>query len=294
MNAQTPTESTSLIVAMAAKYSMDPVKFQQVLKATVLPPKASVEEFAAFVMTAHHYNLNPLLREIYAYPKPGGGLQVIVSVDGWANLINSHPMCDGFDFEDHLDDKGELVSVTCRMYRKDRSHPVTATEYMVECYQPNSSVWQKWKRRMLRHKSLIQCARYTYGFSGIVDQDEAERYIPAARSEVAPPPAPLPSAPLGVPAPPEPPAPPSPKEAITVIDGDVVVDAVQEPDEREPYDINQYFDELDASLGAEETVAGIEERWAEYDPIGETTGNPADTNIVEAIKARHLRRVGKS
>jgi phage recombination protein Bet len=292
MNAVTQTEGTSLIVSMAGKYNMDPAKFQQTIKATCLPPKVSIEEFAAFVMIAKEYDLNPILREVFAYAKPGGGLQVVVSVDGWAKLINRQPTCDGIEFDDHPDDQGGLASITCKIYRKDRSRPTTATEYMVECKQA-SSVWQKWPRRMLRHKALIQCARYAFGFAGIIDQDEAERYIPAARQEVASPPAPLPSAPLEAPVPPEPPAPPSPKEAITVIDGDVVVDAVQEPDEREPYDINQYFDELDASLGAETTVAGIEERWTEYDPIGETAGNPTDTNIVEAIKARHLRRVGK-
>jgi hypothetical protein len=30
---------------------------------------------------------------------------------------------------------------------------------------------------MLRHKALIQCARYAFGFSGIIEQDEAERII---------------------------------------------------------------------------------------------------------------------
>ena len=31
--------------------------------------------------------------------------------------------------------------------------------------------------RMLRHKALIQCARLAFGFTGIYDQDEAERII---------------------------------------------------------------------------------------------------------------------
>jgi hypothetical protein len=30
---------------------------------------------------------------------------------------------------------------------------------------------------MLRHKALIQCARYAFGFGGIVDPDEAERMV---------------------------------------------------------------------------------------------------------------------
>jgi hypothetical protein len=29
------------------------------------------------------------------------------------------------------------------------------------------------ENRMLRHKALMQCARYAFGFSGITDEDEA-------------------------------------------------------------------------------------------------------------------------
>ena len=37
--------------------------------------------------------------------------------------------------------------------------------------------WQSHTKRMLRHKSLIQCSRIAFGFTGIYDQDEAERII---------------------------------------------------------------------------------------------------------------------
>ena len=37
--------------------------------------------------------------------------------------------------------------------------------------------WQTHTKRMLRHKSLIQCSRIAFGFTGIYDQDEAERII---------------------------------------------------------------------------------------------------------------------
>ena len=47
---------------------------------------------------------------------------------------------------------------------------------MDEC-KKESEPWKKWPARMLRHKSLIQCARYAFSLSGIVDPDEAERMI---------------------------------------------------------------------------------------------------------------------
>jgi phage recombination protein Bet len=137
--------------------------------------EVSREDFAAFLLVAKAHDLNPLTKQIYAYPKRGGGIQPIVGVDGWAALINSHPAFNGVEFADHLDEKGNLYAITCRIYRKDRQHPCEMTEYMAECRQA-SPTWQKWPRRMLRHKALIQCARYAFSLSGIIDPDEYERY----------------------------------------------------------------------------------------------------------------------
>lgn len=182
----------SLIADMAGRYNMEARAFQDTLRGTVVPKGATDAEFAAFLMVAKEYNLNPITKEIYAFPKQGGGIQPIVSVDGWSNLINSHPKCDGVEFTDALNDKGELVSITCQIYRKDRSRPTTATEYMSECKR-DTSTWKQWPRRMLRHKALIQAARYAFGFAGIVDPDEADRLapdLPALSPPPAPPPAP--------------------------------------------------------------------------------------------------------
>lgn len=185
-------QKRSLLADMASRYGMEPQAFANTLKATVVPPKTSNEEFAAFLLVAKEYDLNPLTKEIYAFPKQGGGIQPIVSVDGWANLINSHPQCDGFEFKDNLDENGKLISITCRIYRKDRAHPVEATEYMDECTR-GTSTWKQWPRRMLRHKALIQAARYAFGFAGIVDPDEAERghYGNAPGPRLTPPSAPV-------------------------------------------------------------------------------------------------------
>lgn len=183
----------SLLADMSSRYGLEPKAFSDTLRATVMPRDTSNEEMAAFLIVAREYSLNPITKEIFAFPKRGGGIQPVVSVDGWANLINSHPMCDGFEFTDELDEKGALLSVTCKIFRKDRSHPTQTTEYMSECVR-NTDTWKQWPRRMLRHKALIQAARYAFGFAGIVDQDEAERIAPEpVRQLVQPPPAPKPT-----------------------------------------------------------------------------------------------------
>ena len=166
-----PQKQAGLIQLMAAKYSMDPAQFANTVKKTAMPGNATTEEFAAFLMVAHEYNLNPLLKEIYAFPKKGGGVAPMVSIDGWVNIINSNAQLEGFSFEMHHDENGALIACTCTMKRKDRSLPTVVTEYLAECIR-NTEPW-KMKYRMLRHKALVQAARYCFGLSGIYDEDEA-------------------------------------------------------------------------------------------------------------------------
>lgn len=167
------TERRSVLLSMATKYNMEPAAFEQTLRATVVPQNTTREQFAAFLVVANEYGLNPLTKEIYAFPAKGGGIVPIVSVDGWCNLINSHPQLNGIEFDDHVD--GDKVSaISARIWRKDRDKPIVVTEYLAECLRATEP-WKQYPRRMLRHKALIQCARYAFGFAGIVDPDEAER-----------------------------------------------------------------------------------------------------------------------
>ena len=158
------------IVALADSLDMkgiDADHLKHVLINTVFKG-ANDEQLVAWMIVANQYGLNPFTKEIYAFPS-GGKITPIVSIDGWSKIINDNPQCDGIQFEQ--DD----VSATCKIYRKDRSHPTIVTEYLDECMMPSSQVWKKYPKRMLRHKALIQCARVAFGFSGIYDEDEAHR-----------------------------------------------------------------------------------------------------------------------
>jgi phage recombination protein Bet len=158
---------------MADRFGMDSRAFESTLRATIMPKDCSKEQVAAFLLVAKQHDLNPFTKEIFAFPSRGG-IQPIVSVDGWLKLINSHPMFDGMEFYDHFSEEGALVSITCKMFRKDRAHPVEVTEYMSECLR-KTETWERWPARMLRHKAAIQAARYAFGFAGIIEQDEYER-----------------------------------------------------------------------------------------------------------------------
>jgi phage recombination protein Bet len=176
-----------ITISLAKQYGMEPERFEQTVLLTCTDGNVTREEFAAFLMVAREHGLNPILRQIYAFPKKGGGIVPIVSIDGWMHILNSHPKFDGMDFEEKNDGaSGELLSTTCTIYRKDRAHPIRVTEYYDECKR-GTEPW-KMKHRMLRHKAAIQCARYAFGFAGIYDEDEGRviAETPAVRQLIPP------------------------------------------------------------------------------------------------------------
>jgi phage recombination protein Bet len=171
----------SALAVMAGKYNVEPTKLLETLKNTVFRG-ASNDELLALVVVSNEYGLNPLTKEIYAFPAKGGGIVPVVSIDGWLRMMNDHPQFDGIDYEFEHDD-GKLISCTSIIYRKDRAHPTRVTEYLAECRR-NTEPW-KMERRMLRHKATIQGARVAFGFSGITDEDEAAA-TPGLERDVTP------------------------------------------------------------------------------------------------------------
>ncbi|TSE32089.1 phage recombination protein Bet [Tepidimonas charontis] len=167
------TALATLTQKLAARLDMgDGADLIDTLKVTAFKGQVSDAQMTALMVVANQYGLNPWTKEIYAFPDKNNGIVPVVGVDGWSRIINSHPQFDGMEFEQ--DDE----SCTCIIYRKDRSRPIKVTEYKAECKR-NTEPWEKWPRRMLRHKAMIQCARLAFGFTGIYDHDEAERLVEA-------------------------------------------------------------------------------------------------------------------
>jgi phage recombination protein Bet len=158
---------------------MEPQPFLDAIAQTVMPTdrQASNAMIAAFLLVCNEHGLNPFTREIYAFPSKSGGIQPIVSIDGWVKLVNRHPAFAGMDIAMTLDEKsGKPISCTCTIFRNDRDHQTPITEYYDECYR-NTDPWNKMPKRMMRHKALKEAARYTFGFAGIMDEDEGRDAI---------------------------------------------------------------------------------------------------------------------
>ena len=166
-------KSTSVIGDLATQLRCRPDKLLNLLKGTVFRNCKRNEEFQMACMVAREYKLNPILKEIYAFPSQNGVVPII-SIDGWIRIINSHPKYAGckFVYEGDIDGEGEGdMSCTCMIYRADRKEPIAVQEFYAECYR-DTDPWKTMPRRMLRWKALIQCARVAFGFAGIYDFDE--------------------------------------------------------------------------------------------------------------------------
>lgn len=169
------------LAALAMRLNVSEGTLTSTLKNTVFKG-ASNEEFVSLVIVANAYNLNPMLKEIFAFPAKGGGIIPVVSVDGWIRIINEHPAFDGIEFNDIIDEDGKLYAIESVIYRSDRARPIKVTEYMDEC-KGTGPAWQKTPKRMLRHRALIQGGRVAFGFSGIYVEDEVQTFVGAVQQD---------------------------------------------------------------------------------------------------------------
>lgn len=193
MSTTVTTQRTSLVAKFADRYNVDPSKLMGTLKKTAFRQRGeqevSDEQMMALLVVADQYGLNPFTKEIYAY-NDKGAIVPVVSIDGWLRIINEHPQFDGMEFvyaeqwETPAKGRECYAWIECVIYRKDRSRPTIVREYLDETYQAPrgkdggyDGPWQTHTKRMLRHKSIIQCGRIAFGFAGVHEDDEAQQIV---------------------------------------------------------------------------------------------------------------------
>lgn len=174
------TASNDPMTCLAERYGMIPGALYDTLRKTVFAAARSDAEFNALCLIAKTYNLNPITKEIYAFPAKGGGVVPLVGVDGYISMMHRQPDFDGLEFrysEETMpvgNAKAAPVWVEAVVFRKNCQRPTVVREYMDECFR-GTEPWKTHPRRMLRHKALCQAVRLAFGFSGVyADADEAE------------------------------------------------------------------------------------------------------------------------
>lgn len=172
-DAQRP-KPMSALESLAARLALDPQKLQDTLAKTAFASCTSYEEFMVCVMVANEYELNPLTKEIYAFPKRGGGVVPMVAYDGWIKIMNRHPQFDGIEYEHIEDENGEIKAVEGIIYRKDRTRPTKKMVYLDE-FKMNTDPWKQKPRHMLDVRCTCQAVRLAFGITaGIEGVDDAD------------------------------------------------------------------------------------------------------------------------
>lgn len=158
---------------------------------------ATDSEFWWFLQNCKDSGLNPLKREIWCvvggkYQDKAGNwvqrpAQIMVGINGFLAIANSHLEFDGMSTKlDFLDD-GTVFSSTTTVYRKDRSHPHVVTVYWDEFYKPGvtyngkytPSTWDKMGKVMLQKCSKAHALREAFPqkLSGLYIPEEMETII---------------------------------------------------------------------------------------------------------------------
>ena len=157
---------------LAAVLEMDPKILQLWLSDyTTVPTKVMF----AFLHLGIQYHLNPLNNEIALTMYEDEQWQAMVTVDGLYKLINREPHFGGMTFTESPERKNDIpIWMECTIYRKDRINPLVIREYFDEVKNQLSS-WEKMPRRMLRHRTLQQCARAAFGLTGLATHVQKHR-----------------------------------------------------------------------------------------------------------------------
>ena len=122
-----------------------------------------------FLHQIRKYRLDPLSDEIMLFKNPEGQYQTLITIDGWMKLINQDPQFAGMTFKESPElELGIPLWMECSIYRHDRILPITIKEYSSEI-KTEHLLWKTMPRRMLRHRSIQQCARLAFSIH-IADQ----------------------------------------------------------------------------------------------------------------------------
>ncbi len=158
-DSNTPNTLELLVNDAAKALKIDARELLEWQKASIAPEAV----IKSILKTARHWLLNPAVGHIDWNHHPELGYEVFLSIDGWIALIQREPSFRGISFQQSTEmDQGIPIWIECTIYRSDLIAPITIREYFVEI-RTDHPVWREMPRRMMRHKSMQQCARLAFG-----------------------------------------------------------------------------------------------------------------------------------
>ncbi len=156
--------STALTAPQATNWESR--EMVETLKQTVAKG-ATDAQFKMFVEVCKQTGLNPFLKEIWYVPSVG----VMAGRDGYLRVANEHPQFDGMETYVERDEKGIPLKAVCKVWRKDRGHPITCEAWYSE-YRKNSNVWQTYPSAMISKVAEVLALKRSFSINGIVTEEE--------------------------------------------------------------------------------------------------------------------------
>ena len=151
----------SLLTEVAQSLDIDTQELSEWMNDHSVPKEA----LKTILRTAKRFKLNPLLGHIAWELNNENCWEVYIPIDGWIALIHQEPTFQGITFNQATEtENGIPIWMECTIYRAYLHQPLTVREYYSEL-KTDHPMWMQMPRRMLRHKTLQQCARLAFGIS---------------------------------------------------------------------------------------------------------------------------------
>jgi len=140
------------------------------IKAKVCP-NCTNTEFELLMYMANKYNLDPLLKQIWAVKFGDSPAQIYAGRDGFLEIAHRSGHFDGMETIVHYDKDEKPMSATCTVWRNDMTHPFTANVLFRE-YNTGKNLWTSKPAVMIGKVAESVCLRKAFSVSGIYAPEE--------------------------------------------------------------------------------------------------------------------------
>lgn len=158
--ATVPTQSS-------ARYTEE----QLTLMRAKVAPNCTQTEFELLMYIANKYQLDPLIRQIWAIKYEGKPALIFAGRDGFLEIAHRSGHFDGMKSDCVYDEKGALVSAWCEVWRNDMTHSFRSSVLFSE-YTTGMNLWKTKPSVMLLKCAESVCLRKAFSVSGLYSPEE--------------------------------------------------------------------------------------------------------------------------
>jgi phage recombination protein Bet len=138
-------------------------------------PNCTPTEFELLMYMADKYQLDPLVRQIWAVKYKDAPAAIFCGRDGFLEIAHRSGQFNGM--ESGTREEGEEIIGWAKVYRKDMSHAFYVEVYLKEYQKPipysgKPGLWQTMPRVMIQKVAESSCLRRAFSISGLYSPEE--------------------------------------------------------------------------------------------------------------------------